>query len=83
MKSENECTTARDNVIRALWCAFRNLADVLDADEWTDEDLDLWTQVTQHSAVQSRLHLAAKKEPQPARKDETPAGAGAGESSRR
>ena len=48
----------RDGAILRLWAAFRDMSDELPADEWTDADLELWGKVTEHEAVQSRLHIA-------------------------
>jgi hypothetical protein len=45
----------RDQIIRDLWCAFRDLSDVIEADDFTNEDLALWDLVTRHQAMQSRL----------------------------
>ena len=51
----------RDVAILRLWAAFRDLSDELPADEWTDADLELWGKVTEHDAVQARLHSANTK----------------------
>ncbi len=52
-------TTAenRDQIIRKLWCIFRDLSDEIEADDFTEEDLDLWQKVTQHSAVQNAIRM--------------------------
>jgi len=46
-----------DQTIRALWLAFRELSDLIDSEEWTEEDVNPWALVTKHSAVQSRLEM--------------------------
>jgi hypothetical protein len=48
----------RDEAIRRLWCAFRDLSDVVAPDDWEQSDLDLWGQVSAHEAVQSVLGRA-------------------------
>ena len=48
----------RDGAILRLWTVFCDMSDELPADEWTDADLELWGKVTEHDAVQSRLHSA-------------------------
>jgi len=45
----------KDNAIRAMWRAFRDLSELLPPDDWTEEDMDLWGKVTEHSAVQNRI----------------------------
>ena len=50
--------SARDAAIRRLWCAFRDLSDVVAPDDWEQSDLDLWWQVSAHEAVQSVLGKA-------------------------
>jgi len=45
----------RDEWIRQLWLVFRDMSDVLEAEEFDEADLDLWERVTNHGAVQSRL----------------------------
>ena len=51
----------RDEAIRRLWCAFRDLSDVVAPDDWEQSDLDLWGQVSAHEAVQSVLGNAIAK----------------------
>ena len=50
--------SARDSAIRRLWCAFRDLSDVVAPDDWEQSDLDLWGQVSAHEAIQSVLGKA-------------------------
>ena len=45
----------RDRLIRELWVKFRDMSDLVEADDFSEEDLKLWELVTLHSAVQSRL----------------------------
>jgi hypothetical protein len=45
----------RDNLIRQLWVVYRDISDVMIADDWDDADLDLWSNITRHCAVQSKL----------------------------
>lgn len=49
-----------NQTICVLWLAFRDLSDE-GVDFITDADLDLWTQVTAHPAIQDRLKAAAKE----------------------
>jgi hypothetical protein len=56
--SVHRLVRARDEAIRRLWCAFRDLSDELPEDDWSEADLDLWGRVTTHTAVQSRLESA-------------------------
>lgn len=54
----------RNIVIRKLWVLMKRLSD-LQGQSMTDEDLDLWTKVTEHSAIQNRLNeKASEKENQ-------------------
>lgn len=53
--------THRNDLVRKLWLEFRNLSDLIPADDWTEEDLDLWTKVTEHTAIQNRLNKANEK----------------------
>lgn len=45
----------RDVLIRQLWLIYRDMSDIMSVDDWDDVDLDLWGNVTGHSAVQSQL----------------------------
>ena len=51
----NQIKKDRDNLVRALWCTFRNMSEVIDAEDFADEDMELWSVVTSHMAIQSRL----------------------------
>jgi hypothetical protein len=48
----------RDAVVRGLWLIFREMSDVISPEEFTREDLALWSHITTHSAVQSILDAA-------------------------
>jgi hypothetical protein len=48
----------RDYLIRRVWSVMAKLCDELKEDLMTDEDLAVWTPVTAHSAVQSKLDTA-------------------------
>jgi hypothetical protein len=52
----------RDVLIRQLWTTFNNLSYEIKINEWTDEDLDLWTKITNHRAIQDRLEASIKGE---------------------
>jgi hypothetical protein len=45
----------RDDLIRQLWLVYRDMSDLMQVDDWETADLDLWGNVTGHSAVQSKL----------------------------
>ena len=45
----------RDLLIRQLWLVYRDMSDIMPVHDWETADLDLWGNVTGHSAVQSRL----------------------------
>jgi hypothetical protein len=51
----NNIEHRRNDAIRLLWCIFRELSDVVEPEDITDEDMTLWGLVTSHSAVQDRL----------------------------
>lgn len=53
MKRE-ELYSKRDDLLRQLWCVFNDIAS-LGSDNFANEDLDLWSQVTSHSSIQKRL----------------------------
>lgn len=50
--------TRRDALVRGLWLVFRDMSDIITPEEFTYEDLALWSHITTHSAVQSRLNAA-------------------------
>jgi hypothetical protein len=52
----------RDVLIRQLWTTFNNLSYEIKINEWTDEDLDLWTKITNHRTIQDRLEASIKGE---------------------
>lgn len=45
----------RDALICQLWLVYRDMSDLLEADDFDAADLDLWGKVTAHAAVQSKL----------------------------
>lgn len=49
----------RDALVRGLWLIFRDMSDTLEPEDFNHEDLVLWSVVTMHSAVQSRLSARA------------------------
>ena len=51
--------TERDMLIRKLWLVLHDISYMENAAEnMTDEDLNLWTRITEHSAVQNNLSNA-------------------------
>lgn len=52
----------KEKCICELLLIFRKLSDHLKAEEFTDEDLKLWGELTQHSAIQNRISIEALKE---------------------
>ena len=51
----------RDFLIRQLWCVFNELSYLQKINDWHDEDINLWTFVTGHSAIQGRLDKATQE----------------------
>ena len=57
----NECRhrmyliNARDDLLRELWQLYRELSDVQEPENWSENDLDLWEMVTNHSAIQDKI----------------------------
>ena len=49
----------RNELIRNLWDILNNIS-TLQGLEMTDEDLNLWVKITNHSAIQSRLDKVNK-----------------------
>lgn len=45
----------RNHIICQLWSVYRDMSDIIEAEEFTEEDLSLWDTVTKHSAIQSKL----------------------------
>ncbi len=46
----------RDKLIKQLWLVFCEMLDVGGSDNFTEEDLNLWTRVTSHSGFQQFKH---------------------------
>jgi hypothetical protein len=57
MSTLDKTKSYRNHLICQLWGALREIRDIL-GDEMTEEDMNLWTLVTNHSAVQDRLDHA-------------------------
>ena len=49
----------RDALVRGLWLIFRDMSDIITPEEFTHEDLALWSHITTHSAVQSKLNASS------------------------
>ena len=60
MLVEKALIERRDQLIRDMWRVFRDLSDVRSPDDFTDEDLNIWTAVTAHSAIQNKFELKKK-----------------------
>lgn len=45
----------RDDLIRELWKVYRDMSDIVDPEDFDEADLNLWSLVTNHTAVQSKL----------------------------
>ena len=45
----------RDRLIAGLWLVFHDMSVFQPADDFSEEDLDLWCKVTSHSSTQNRL----------------------------
>jgi len=45
-----------DTAIRKLWCALNKLSK-FGENAMTDQDIELWKEVTNHNAIQDRLEL--------------------------
>lgn len=55
------CREDIDKKIRQLWSKLREMSDLVTIDDFSEEDLNLWTRVTEHSAVQKNIrHLTNK-----------------------
>ena len=52
-------TEERNALICNLWAVLRKMSDI-QGTNMTDEDLDLWTTVTNHSGIQSKLEALRK-----------------------
>ncbi len=52
---ETELLTKRDRLIRELWLTMKELSYLQGCKDFTDEDLNVWTAVTGHSAIQDKL----------------------------
>ncbi len=51
-----KCHAKRDRLIRELWEVLNNMYNIGGSDNLTDEDLNLWTDVTCHSGNQNKLN---------------------------
>ena len=47
----------RDSLILSLWRTFSEITKLDTSREMPDEDLDLWVEVTKHSAIQNKLEI--------------------------
>lgn len=57
--TELENLTMRKNyLICAVWSCLRDISDLVEADEISSEDYELWEAATKHSAIQNRIKLA-------------------------
>ena len=45
----------RDEIIRRLWLVYRDISDILLAEDFDDVDVALWELVSKHKAVQGKL----------------------------
>lgn len=45
----------RDLIIRMLWTTFNKLSYETDVEDWSEEDLDLWSKITAHTSIQNIL----------------------------
>lgn len=45
----------RDDKIRSLWSVLNEISYLTGIDDFSEEDLNLWSRVTEHSAIQDRL----------------------------
>lgn len=53
----------RDKLILALWGVFRRMSDIKPPESMKLDDLELWTKVTEHRAVQNLLSNAKGHRP--------------------
>lgn len=51
----NKLIAERDALVLRLWNTFNKLSFYINIDDWTDADLELWTKVTSHTAIQNKL----------------------------
>jgi len=45
----------RDKLVRELWIIMRDIQEITGVEEFNDADLDLWTSITTHRAIQRQL----------------------------
>jgi hypothetical protein len=45
----------RDNLIIAIWQTMTEISKLVDIEDMSKEDFEVWSTATQHSAIQSRL----------------------------
>lgn len=51
----NKLIAERNDLLLRLWNTFNNLSCSINIADWTDADLELWTKITAHTAIQSKL----------------------------
>ena len=49
------CRAERDDLVRKLWLVLNEISHLVNINDFTQEDLDLWGKITEHSGCQSRL----------------------------
>lgn len=51
----NNLIAERDDLVIRLWSTFNKLSCSINIADWTDADLELWTKITAHTAIQNKL----------------------------
>jgi hypothetical protein len=51
----NSLVSQRDNLIIAIWKTMKEISKIVDIEEMSKEDFEVWSAATQHSAIQKRL----------------------------
>lgn len=51
----------RDALIRQLWVVYHDMSDIIMPDDFSEEDIRLWMEITRHSGVQRAIDAAITK----------------------
>lgn len=51
----------RDALIRQLWVVYHDMSDIIMPDDFSEEDIRLWMEITRHSSVQQAISAAIDK----------------------
>lgn len=61
LTSIESLTNKRDTLLKQLWATYREISDIIMPDDFSEEDIRLWMEITRHSSVQQAISAAIDK----------------------